>query len=180
MCIDLSYNICVFTNISTNCVYTWRQRALEDRIVKSSFKLEKIKYIHAYSIVWSSFLEMSISHLICTLISENKGLEKLRSASSLRKISVPAHLIFFSVCHLSFFLNLYHRSEKKFRWQTEKKIRCAGTEIFLRFEADLDFSRPSFSEIKVQIKWLSEICWGCRSNNSSESKNCASTSTILH
>jgi hypothetical protein len=28
------------------------------------------------------------------------------------------------------------------------------TEIFLRFEADLNFSRPSFSEIKVQIKWL--------------------------
>ena len=147
MCIHLS-SICIFTNISTNRVYTW-QRALEDRIVKSSFELEKIKYIHAYSIVWSSFLEMSISHLICTLISENKGLEKLRSASNLRKISAPAHLIFFSVCHLSFFLNLYHRSEKK--------IRCAGTEIFLRFEADLDFSRPSFSEIKAQIKWL-KVC----------------------
>ena len=28
----------------------------------------------------------------------------------------------------------------------------AGTETFLRFEADLDFSRPRFSEIKVQIK----------------------------
>ena len=52
MCIHLS-SICIFTNISTNRVYTW-QRALEDRIVKSSFKLEKIKYIHAYSIVWSS------------------------------------------------------------------------------------------------------------------------------
>ena len=25
-------------------------------------------------------------------------------------------------------------------------------DFFLRFEADLDFSRPSFSEIKVQIK----------------------------
>ena len=33
-------------------------------------------------------------------------------------------------------------------------FRRAGTEIFLSFEADLDFSRPSFSEIKVQIKWL--------------------------
>ena len=31
---------------------------------------------------------------------------------------------------------------------------CAGTEIFLWSEADLDFSRPSFSEIKAQIKWL--------------------------
>ena len=47
---------------------------------------------------------MTVSHLICTLISENEGLEKLRSASNLRKISVPAHLIFFSVCHLNFFL----------------------------------------------------------------------------
>ena len=52
------------------------------------------------------------SHLICTLISENEDFEKLRSASNLRKISVPAHLIFFSVCHLSFFSDLYHRSEK--------------------------------------------------------------------
>ena len=119
MCIHLS-SICIFTNISTNRVYTW-QRALEDRIVKSSFKLEKIKYIHAYSIVWSSFLEMSISHLICTLISENKGLEKLRSASNLRKISVPAHLIFFSVCHLNFFQIYGINLKKKLRWQTEKK-----------------------------------------------------------
>ena len=41
-------------------------------------------------------------HLICTLISENQGLEKSRSVSNLRKISGPAHLNFFSV-HLSFF-----------------------------------------------------------------------------
>ena len=32
------------------------------------------------------------------------------------------------------------------------KSRCARPEIFLRFEADLDFWRPWFSEIKVQIK----------------------------
>ena len=43
-----------------------------------------------------------VSLLICTLISENQGLEKLGSVSNLRKISGPAHLIFFSV-HLSFF-----------------------------------------------------------------------------
>ena len=108
-----------------------------------------------------------LGHLICTLISENQGLEKLRSVSNLRKISGPAHLIFFSV-HLSFFFQfvtwifsgLWYKSEKKFRWQTEKKLRCtekkfrcAGPEIFLRFETDLNFSRPWFSEIKVQIKW---------------------------
>ena len=69
--------------------------------------------------------------------------EKSRSALNIKKISDPAHLIFF--------WDLWCKSKKKFRWQTEKKIRCAGTEIFLRF----DFSRPSFSEIKVQNKWLS-------------------------
>jgi hypothetical protein len=70
----------------------------------------------------------TLSHLFCTLIYENECLEK----SNLRKISVPAHLIFFSVCHLNFFLDLHHRSQKK--------IRCAGSEIFLMFKADLDFS----------------------------------------
>ena len=58
--------------------------------------------------------------LICALISENQGLEKLRSVSNLRKISGPAHLDFFSVCHLDFFLglhlekklDLYHKPEK--------------------------------------------------------------------
>ena len=32
------------------------------------------------------------------------------------------------------------------------KIQVSGPEIFLRFEADLDFRRPGFLEIKVQIK----------------------------
>ena len=35
------------------------------------------------------------SHLFCTLISENQGLEKLGSVSNLRKISGPAKLNFF-------------------------------------------------------------------------------------
>ena len=43
-----------------------------------------------------------LSHLFCTLISENQGLEKLRSILNLRKISGPAELNFFSV-HLNFF-----------------------------------------------------------------------------
>ena len=34
--------------------------------------------------------------LICTLISENQGLEKSRSVSNIRKISGPANLDFFS------------------------------------------------------------------------------------
>ena len=45
-------------------------------------------------------------HLICTLISENQGLEKSRSVSNLRKISGPAHLIFFSF-HLMYHHHKY-------------------------------------------------------------------------
>ena len=48
--------------------------------------------------------------LICTLISENQGLEKSKSASNLRNISVPASL---DVClGLQQKLDLYHESEK--------------------------------------------------------------------
>ena len=43
----------------------------------------------------------SIGLLICTLISENQGLEKSRSLSNLRKISDQI-----SVCHLDFFSGL--------------------------------------------------------------------------
>ena len=70
--------------------------------------------------------DMIVSHLICTLISENPGVEKLRSVSNLRKISVPTHLNFFSV-HLIFFqfvtwsfFMFMVQIWKKFSWQTEK------------------------------------------------------------
>ena len=43
----------------------------------------------------SSFCDLSYGVLICTLLSENQGLEKLRSVLNLRKISGPAHLDFF-------------------------------------------------------------------------------------
>ena len=36
--------------------------------------------------------------------------------------------------------------------ETWKKSRFAEPEIFLGFEIDLDFSRPCFSEIRVQIE----------------------------
>ena len=49
-----------------------------------------------------SFVLKTLSHLMCTLISENQGLEELRSVSNLRKISGLAHLNFFSV-DLNFF-----------------------------------------------------------------------------
>ena len=63
----------------------------------------------------------SHSLLICTLISENQGLEKSRSVSNPRNNSGSA---FFQDGDL------------------EKKSRFAEPEIFLGFEIDLDFSRP--------------------------------------
>ena len=88
---------------------------------------------------------------ICTLISENQGLEKLRSFTNLRKIAGPAHLDLFSVCHLEFFhvygINLAFCLKSRF----------AGPEIFLRFEADLDFQKPRcrlkghFEELSVRL-----------------------------
>ena len=54
----------------------------------------------------------SFGLLICTLISENQGLEKSRSASNLRKISGPANLDFFLGLHLEKKLDLYHKPEK--------------------------------------------------------------------
>ena len=121
---------------------------------------QKFNFIFRLSLL-SNFI---FGFLICTLISENQGLEKSRSASYLRKISVPAHLIFFSVCHLNFF-QVYGTNLKKIQltnWKkfrsTEKKFRCAGPEIFLRFETDLNYTRPWFSEMKVQIKWPTVVC----------------------
>ena len=76
------------------------------------------------------------------MISENQGLEKTRSASNLRKISGPANLDFFSVCHLDFF-QIYGLNLAFFLGgDLKKKSKFAGPEIFLRFEADHDFSRP--------------------------------------
>ena len=50
------------------------------------------------------------------------------------------------------FFQIYSINLVFFRWRPRKKSRFPGPEIFLRSETDLDFSRPRFSEIKVQIK----------------------------
>jgi hypothetical protein len=84
--------------------------------------------------------------LICTMISENQGREKLRSVSNLRKISGNAHMDFFSVCHLDFF-QVYGINLAFFSWRHRKKIQVSRTWNFSK-----DWSRPWFSEIKVQIK----------------------------
>ena len=47
--------------------------------------------------------------LICTLISENQGLAKLKSVSNLRKISGPAHLEFFFSLSTGFFSGLWYK-----------------------------------------------------------------------
>ena len=68
------------------------------------------------------------NRLFNLLISENQGLEKLRSVSNLKKISGPAHLIFFSVdlifffsLSTGFFSDLYHKSEKNSGDKLKKK-----------------------------------------------------------
>ena len=68
--------------------------------------------------------------LICTMISENQGLEKLRSVPNLHT------WIFFSLSPYGTDLALTLGGD------LEKKSRFAGPDIFLRFEVDLDFSRP--------------------------------------
>ena len=60
-------------------------------------------------------------------------------------------MIFFSGFTTGFF-QVYSANSAFFQGGDLKKIRFAGPEIFLRFEIDLDFLRPRFSEIKVQIK----------------------------
>ena len=88
-------------------------QTLSEQLQSACANTRYINAIEVYVIDFEHILDCTISHLICTLISENEGLEKLRSASNLRKISVPAHLNFFSVCHLSFFQILYHTVDER-------------------------------------------------------------------
>ena len=89
--------------------------------------------------------QFAVGNLICTLISENQGIEKFSSASDLRKNSVPAdqnffsvHLNFFSVCLLDFFRFIVINSSFFQGGDLEKKIK---PEVSLRYEGDLDFLR---------------------------------------
>ena len=69
------------------------------------------------------------SLLICTLNSEIQGLEKSRSISNLGKISGPAQLEFFSVCHLDFFqIYVWYKSSFFSTWRLDwKKIQFCRT-----------------------------------------------------
>ena len=94
--------------------------------------------------------------LICTLISENIGLEKSRSISNPRKISGSVNLDFFPGFQLEKKLGLCYKSEKIQLPNLKKTSGLQNLKFFLGFEIDLDFSRPWFSEIRVQIKRLIE------------------------
>ena len=82
-------------------------------------KCFQIKPIFKYVPILNLERQGVICHLICTLLSENQGLEKLRSVSYLRKNSVPPHLNCFSIylsCFFQFvswiFSGLWYKSEK--------------------------------------------------------------------
>ena len=90
---------------------------------------------------------MTFSHLICTLISENEGLDNFRSVSNLRKISGPAHLnffqftwVFFSVCHLDFFL-AYGINLAFSKWRTRKNPGLKKLKFFYGLKRTLIFRR---------------------------------------
>ena len=86
----------------------------------------------------------TIGLLICTLISENQGLEKSRSASNLRKISGPANLDFFLGLHIE----KNHKPEKNPGDKLKKKSSFAGPENFLRLEIKVQIKRPVVLKIK--------------------------------
>ena len=77
---------------------------------KKAFSLQNCLEAAQYSFV--IFIKQPFDLLIFTLISENQGLEKSRSASNFRKVSGPANLDFFLGLHLEKKLDLYHIPEK--------------------------------------------------------------------
>ena len=76
-------------------------------------------------IIW---IRHTFSHLFCTLISENQGLDKSSSVSNLRKISVPVHLNFFQVYGTNL-KKIQLTNWKKFR-STEKKSGVQDLKFF--------------------------------------------------
>ena len=133
--------------------------------LKKLFGVKTVVILRICSILLSKHYS-TVSHLFCTLISENQGLEKLRSVSNLRKISGPAQLNFFQYTWFffslspEFFSDLYHKPEKiqETNWKkqlrcTGKKIRCGGPELFLRLITDLNFQKSRCRLIIVSA-WL--------------------------
>ena len=72
----------------------------------------------------------TIGLLICTLISENQGLEKSRSASNIRKNSGPAYLNFFFSLSPGFFSGLQHNPSFFLGGDHEKNLGLQDLKIF--------------------------------------------------
>ena len=90
-----------------------------------------------------SFYICTISLLICTLTSENQGLEKSRSYSNLRKFSGPANLDFFLVYSkkLAFFLG----------GDLEKSPGLQDLKFFYGLKQTLIFEDLDFQKSKLLI-----------------------------
>ena len=78
---------------------------------KSKFKIQNNMKV-VFSHMQMKQMYQHLKNTICTLISENHGLEKARSASNLRKISGIANLNSFLGLHQEKKLNLYHKPDK--------------------------------------------------------------------
>ena len=122
---------CRFSALS-NCVDIIFDGAFLARIFWFFFSLGSCSFAHKLPFV----------RLICTLTSDNQ---------CLIKISGPAHLIFFSTPEFLFslspgFFQVYGIHLKKIQVYWKKNQFCRTW----------NFSRPWFSEIKVQNKWLKD------------------------
>ena len=80
-----------FVKSTVNLAESWR--ILQNPIYSCIIKLYQIEIHLLYVEKKGNFVPCSL--LICTLISENQGLEKSRSVSNLRKFSGPKNWILF-------------------------------------------------------------------------------------
>ena len=91
---------------------------------------------------WRSQSEMLVTHW--ALISENQGLEKLRSVSNLSIKFRSCTPDFFFSLSTEFFSGLWYKSSFFFRWQTEKKIQVCRIWNF-----SMVWSRPWFFKTSI-------------------------------
>ena len=138
-CPEIQFSQFKFTSCTVWQKIARSREELSTKKVKRNFKCAQITFSNQLlQRPWYKQITLTFSHLICTLISENEGLDNLRSASNLRKNSVPAHLNFFSVCHLSFF-QIYTIDLKKTQVTNWKKIQVCRNWNFSKV-----WSRPWF------------------------------------
>ena len=151
--------------VETFLGFVLENSVFETKQLRSSQVKFRVNWIFFY--IWLYFMTfvalsskshhgISIGLLICTLISENQGLEKYRSISNPRKVSGSTNLDFFQVWHLDFF-QVYSINPTFLGWRPGKKIKVCSTLNFSRVWKDLDFSRPQLSKsgcrLKVQLKF---------------------------